>query len=1118
MDSMLLDRERAPSPAVSEMTTTSDSLSRCSSHDSQGSLSARPHTPPQSEKTVEATSELPTVEAAADRDSLDSKATEPKPDTEVNDTEVRKERERRRNERRRRSHLSNTEIQDIVKNAREGQPDSGDSPAILSPTRTDRNITIQSILDEKRTTENSEDTEAVEVKTGRSNTTDYLSEMEKIKARYHQKKQSELTTIGVPGAGTRRSSLDVVSDSTTSSDLVDKLKSRRMSVMEDKTDINEIIRDVQKTGREIEKLGSDQPEWSAGSNWLQRKGQGLDTNTDKVAKPAAYKSILDEPPLSPITPTRKLPDPASSLTDKAMTDHVSGRWRDKVRLEDVQEASMLYNSPDPSQVKRGSTKNYLQNRRKARPFSTYDNVPGSAPQSGDILSVVTRRFSNTDTDTPTGPMSPISGPVSPETKRWGRVFSSEEENQDSENSLLKRSATLPRRWRSNLPSERYNRDTADVIAEEGKSDSPDSHCKPTDVTSVGSSFRKPGDRLNPTLDSESHPESSVDRFSKMRRSLRLSSITDIEKEDGGVVLAAPSRTSTWKSNLDTTTSSNVPDDRNALGKSERFRALSMRYQDDSDSWGSKPKENTETTALSAGDNVSPRTSRNSDDISGAKSDTDSVTSGRDEGFESESLSASQRTSMSSTLESELTGTPTLGRKDYSKQKVEELEEVPNYFSRSIDSLIHRPELTVSEVNIDGEAGSCGSDKTPTQEDKGLEVWQTEQNVCDLPLHLRQTISAQSPSSPGKVIATTYSLDTPTTGKKTSSLASTSKPTRKTTSAPSSAHSTPTKHTPKHVTPNSRFGSKSFTSPTASGRSTPTKGKSPASAKATADAVTARLTRPRKPAVGLTRQLSNSSVASDMSTASTTRSTASSKPRKPSRPSTAGVTSPRPSTAGVTSPRSPLSADVRSPPSSFVRGSATRATMPASVLRSNKKAAASDSKDLPDAPVPPKRTSSIRASSITERLAGGKSTSASVTDRLTAAKPTAASVTERLTSQKPTSASVTERLTAGKTARQRRSEISPAQNKNDIKMNVTESSKLSPKPTAKVSPLKSVPSRPGRISDIGMTKASDRKDKSPSFLKKMMEKKSTPTKNGGNVADDSKTRVVTGRPTLKSSRC
>ena len=118
----------------------------------------------------------------------------------------------------------------------------------------------------------------------------------------------------------------------------------------------------------------------------------------------------------------------------------------------------------------------------------------------------------------------------------------------------------------------------------------------------------------------------------------------------------------------------------------------------------------------------------------------------DEGFETQSdPSASQRTSMSSTLESELTGTPTLGRKDYSKQKQEvtddEKEDRPasNYFARSIDSLVQRQDLVLSEAPADESLRSF-NDKTPTMEDNNrLEVWSG---------------TTQSSDSDGKTVANT----------------------------------------------------------------------------------------------------------------------------------------------------------------------------------------------------------------------------------------------------------------------------------------------------------------------------------------------------------------------------
>ena len=83
---------------------------------------------------------------------------------------------------------------------------------------------------------------------------------------------------------------------------------------------------------------------------------------------------------------------------------------------------------------------------------------------------------------------------------------------------------------------------------------------------------------------------------------------------------------------------------------------------------------------------------------------------RDDGFETGSDTVSQRTSMSSTLAEELGGTPTMTRRADNLRPKDDLEDEyvaspSSYFAASIDSLVQRPEF-------------ANDRKTPTTEDQG----------------------------------------------------------------------------------------------------------------------------------------------------------------------------------------------------------------------------------------------------------------------------------------------------------------------------------------------------------------------------------------------------------------
>ena len=213
-------------------------------------------------------------------------------------------------------------------------------------------------------------------------------------------------------------------------------------------------------------------------------------------------------------------------------------------------------------------------------------------------------------------------------------------------------------------------------------------------------------------------------------------------------------------------------------------------------------------------------------------------------------------------------------------------------------------------------------------------------------------SSSKPSSSGL-----FSRSTTSPSKRVMSV--TSKFAKESESPTKSHHNTPSSHTtssPRRSTGRTSRNSVEPSPHTPSTTSRPTKPTMSSTVKsnvrATAAAVTDRLSRPKKPSSSstLTRHPSNSSVASEASTPGTTSVRSSTRTRI------------RPSPTTTTSGSSPRSSITNSSPSSnpFVRGGSGRATMPASVLRTNKRMAA-EARDSKDAPEPPQRTSSIRVS-------------------------------------------------------------------------------------------------------------------------------------------------------------
>ena len=878
--------------------------------------------------------------------------------------------------------------------------------------------------------------------------------------------------------------------------------SRRWSTFEKSLgslDVDQVIRDVERTGEEIQRIGArDGPSTSRFKRtWVKNLdtdkllGKGGDeeevsssgrtsptiTPTDSAAttpRLRRWASALDRTDFdhtddgTPTAPPRRqrsqgtlgdigTPETPknSSLTERALLEHTAGRWKSNVEPEDVNEA--LRNIAEESQS-------------RIRPYSTYDNVPSDK--------VVENATTN-------------GGDVSPITKRWGRVFS--EEDKDSTESCLSRSATLPKRWKTGQwKKDILGQNTDDVIEEELKENniSTAAHVQDDDYF-------------------------NLDRNNRFRKSLRLTGLRGEKKEN------APISTTGWRKDaesqqLDSAVQefhSKVPSTQREARK-ERFKALSRLYSDDNDNelWPTSNKGDQIHSRMN-GDHdgcpleqtISPRNSR----IEDVKSDNESIASGKDEGFESESISdpsVSQRTSMSSTLDSDITLTPTLKRKEYQKAQLDEQEESrSNYFARSIDSLVLRPELTISDstadIDIDGHPGTDKGEES--FEEWTTTEYTTETNISDLPDEVRNVIMSKAPTTIEPPLVETPKTRSPSNGLSTS-----------VTSRGQTENKTVTKSRPKPPTPKETsrtpgttrktFEKKSTT--TSSAKSTPIKSKpSPSN---TAAAVTDRLSRPKRPS-GLSRHASNSSVNSEASSVAGTIGS----PRSATR------TTPK---SRISSASSSRTNGVTSPSSSFVRGGTGRATMPASVLRTNKKAAAESKENGKDkeVPTPPRRTTSI-SQSVTDRLTAGISRT-----RDSPGSPTKTPTTPRrstsFSASKDSSASkenkvksFMSRLSTGKG----RAEEMPA------------TPRATPKSTSKVSPA---PGKSSRPSDLSVSKVTSPRptrrpidtaddSKSPSFFKKIIDK--SPHKKSSLNKSDTESpasarrgRVSVIKTTTKSSRC
>lgn len=317
-----------------------------------------------------------------------------------------------------------------------------------------------------------------------------------------------------------------------------------------------------------------------------------------------------------------------------------------------------------------------------------------------------------------------------------------------------------------------------------------------------------------------------------------------------------------------------------------------------------------------------------------------ISSGRDEGFDSErsyDLSVSQRTSRSSTLDSELitTLTPMLPRlNDPSPVSIEVESDADKYFARSIDSLVNKSELSLLQENGNRPSGGssgklAGSSSTLRSRSRSREGARKTSTMSVADTHSDLHLPPISPSS-GRRITTlsTSSTMSPSLPKRTSSRSSTNLSVEKSYE--------PSSPLPLHHNKNSNSSrsKKDATSMSSDKRRTVSIGHSAA------------------PIALATSKASVTAITSSSKAGTTLKSGGNAKV-----PSSAQLTLPSPHLNGQVSPRADKMAEQQpikraaspsinnrstsakaNPLPSFVRGSAIRSTLPADMLRANKKAA------------------------------------------------------------------------------------------------------------------------------------------------------------------------------------
>ncbi|KAK2170529.1 hypothetical protein LSH36_2g04042 [Paralvinella palmiformis] len=1059
-----------------------------------------------------------------------------------------KERERRRLERHRRSYVSQSDWQNAARQNAESVDETTGAKSPTSPSRTIHTVlgerhTKSAAPDEKPTEEQSKECQATDK--GPSDAASLVSVVRRGRDRNATGSQSSLYTP--------RSSTTV--------------ENRRWSTLDNKTDINDVIRDVEKTGREIEQIGKNDPEWPLNSRRAMKrqrlleskstcrsdeKQQALQIKTVKQTTDSGFESsgsVSESSNVSPDSPNKSVASPISerltaplrlrldssrnsTLTERALDEHCSGRWKDE--KDDTR--STEPEEPDTNTSHLGVSFRDRMKSRYNRPYSTYDNVPSirsnvnkstvshsSSDISADV--VVTRRNSSSTDLKSDG-----------DTKRWGCVFDDEKETPAAGCGSLKRSNTLPRRWRFNN-DDKKERIQPSVIEEEDKAEV-ESTSQTVQIKQESSSSENVAD------DEKMYFATKRDTNTAPSFSLLNHANKSACKTTTGSFVTSGWRNRHEIQELDSKVQefqSRTATDKAASARKAKFEQLSKFYQEeDNDIFGGwNTNSGSAKTAESAGSTLhsavaeraintdsghfssssrpdslnldgNAQSPRSADETITCKSDNESVVSGRDEGFESESISdpsVSQRTSMSSTLESELNGTSTQIRDDADKQATEDEQEdtessSSKLFARSIDSLVHKAELTIAEsIDFDDASPPENKEKTTTKEEH----------------QVKQSVSKPEKASLAKSIAKSTKPVPP-------KLHTTARFTNRVSSVSSSAHTSPIKQpTTGRSTTTTKV--KSGNSPSVSGSTTPTKVKSTSGNKSTAAAVTARLTRPRRPSTLLKREGSNSSLNSEMSTSSA--SGTSRRPSRPSRPSTAATgssTSVKVTThrlGGVANNQQMKS--IPSPANPFVRGAGVRATMPASVLRANKKAAAAASaaqRDDKEAPVPPRRTSSIRA---TERL-----TKPTIASSFNGAKSVGIKSPQSPASRPKHSDSS---KNVNRTSTRTRPSLTNSAALPSSGENKTTTIHTTGKPSAMASTLSSRSKKSESMSKqsptglhVHTTSSSEAKSKSPSFIRKIMDKskerKSPMNKKNTVMSSRNQTtgRVTILSPPLQSSRC
>ena len=492
-----------------------------------------------------------------------------------------------------------------------------------------------------------------------------------------------------------------------------------------RTDIDNVIQDIEKTGQEIQMLGSTQDLQNTGlvekvspktptadrahsKSWLNRRWR---SSVDKNEVHAALSKMSqsgqkgdEAPPVPPRTTSklrssmesvvqtgsqdnstslhgrglaysdrsevnfdgspiqRLMNEGAGSITEKALLDHSAGRWRSNIETADVHEAfnrmntvNIVHVSSSASDLKK--VDNTPSPTRSRRPVSVYDNVIHSPLEEIPERSVPKQK--QIPTLDKSSSMLDSEPNFSSVTKRWGRFIN------EKESTELNRSVSI-----TSIPSS-----SADNDANRRWSAAIES-------SALNNAYNnEQNNMLSPKGDDAGYH--SLDRGSRFRRSLRLSSLRAKKSETSpeGITSVYTSRLrhNAEAQQLD----NNVHQFQNAIPETtymrrkEKLKAISQRYDDDDWSKPGQPKppeqrmyehEPVYSTPINSVHSIPDDRSycppsitsldqriTLADDTHLPKSDSESIP--QDEGFETESMSdpnASQRTSMSSTLESELT--------------------------------------------------------------------------------------------------------------------------------------------------------------------------------------------------------------------------------------------------------------------------------------------------------------------------------------------------------------------------------------------------------------------------------------------------------------------------------